>query len=167
MPETNLHFPKHDNLAAYSESFDRYRCVIMQGGQGETKHWAFNDPPRRAGAWVDAPPPPETYLKLGARRVDLHPLTMAQNARTSGGGRVYMVPNQAFTVGPAETFKAECVSIWHPGHHDNAFGLRLSTYMIGKQIVDSAVPMSLLARHPNVRFSFYRGGIGSCDVDMH
>jgi len=163
----NLHFPRHDNLSAYSASYDQVRCVIMQGGQGETKHWAFNDPVKRAGAYQDTPPSPEAYLKLGARQVDLHPLTLAQNARTSGGGRVYMVPNQAFTVGPVETFKAECVSIWHPGHHDNAFGLRLSTYMIGKKIVDSAVPMSLLALHPNVRFSFYRGGIGSCDVDMH
>jgi hypothetical protein len=27
--------------------------------------------------------------------------------------------------------------------------------------------MSLLALHPHVRFSFYCGGIGSCDVDMH
>lgn len=167
MPEANLHFPRHDNLAAYSASFDTARCVIMQGGQGEIKHWAFNDPVKRLGEYQDAPPSPEAYLKRGARRVDLHPLTLAQNARTSGGGRVYMVPNQAFTVGPVETFKAECVSIWHPGHHDNAFGLRLSTYMIGKKLVDSAVPMSLLGLHPNVRFSFYRGGIGSCDVDMH
>ena len=45
------------------------------------------------------------------------------------------------TIPPVETFKAECVSIWHPGHHDNAFGLRLSTYMIGQKIVDTAVPM--------------------------
>jgi glucosamine-6-phosphate deaminase len=62
----------------------------------------------------------------------------------------------------------------HPSLHgwlgalgERAFGLRLSTYMIANKIVDSAVPMSLLALHPNVRFSFYRGGIGSCDVDMH
>ena len=26
------------------------RCVVMQGGQGEVKHWAFNDPPKREGA---------------------------------------------------------------------------------------------------------------------
>ncbi len=167
MPEAHLHFPRHDNLKAYSASFDQFRCVIMQGGQGEIKHWAFNDPPKREGRYADAPPTPDDVLRLGARRVDLHPLTMAQNARTSGAGRVYMVPNQAFTVGPAETFKAERVSIWHPGHHDNAFGMRLSTYMIGKKIVDTAVPISLLALHPNVRFNFYRGGIGSCDVDMH
>jgi glucosamine-6-phosphate deaminase len=70
-------------------------------------------------------------------------------------------------MGPVETFKAECVSIWHPGHHDNSFGMRLTTLMISRKVADSAVPMSLLGLHPNVRFSFYRGGLGSCAVDMH
>jgi glucosamine-6-phosphate deaminase len=39
--------------------------------------------------------------------------------------------------------------------------------MIGKKMADSAVPMSLLAEHPNVQFNFYRGGIGTCTVEMH
>ena len=30
-----------------------------------------------------------------------------------------------------------------------------------------AVPMSLLADHPNVQFNYYRKGIGNCDVEMH
>ena len=167
MPDSQLHFPKADKLAEYTASYDKVRCVIMQGGQGETKHWAFNDPVKRTGKYQDAPPSPEEFKKLTARRVDLHPITLIQNARTSGAGRVYMVPTEALTVGPTETFKAECVSIWHPGHHDNAFGLRLSTLMIGRKIVDTSTPMSMLALHPNVRFSFYRGGIGSCDVEMH
>ena len=71
------------------------------------------------------------------------------------------VPYQAMTVGPQETWKAECVSIWHPGFHDNALGIRLTAYMISKKIVDTSVPMSLLAEHPNVRFSYLRPGIGS------
>jgi glucosamine-6-phosphate deaminase len=167
MPEANLHFPKAATLREYSRSFDRVRCVVMQGGQGEVKHWAFNDPPRRRGRHKDAPPAAAEVLKLGARVVDLHPMTVIQNARTSGGGRVHMVPTQALSVGPAETFKAERVSIWHPGHHDNAFGIRLTSYMISNRIVDTAVPMSLLGLHPNVRFSFFRDGIGTCDVEMH
>jgi len=167
MPEENLHFPKAGALGEYTRSFDTVRCVVMQGGQGEVKHWAFNDPPRRRGPHKDEPPTPEEFLQLSARIVDLHPMTVIQNARTSGGGRVYMVPTQALSVGPVETFKAERVSIWHPGHHDNAFGMRLTTLMIGKRIVDTSVPMSILARHPNVRFSFYRGGLGSCEVEMH
>jgi glucosamine-6-phosphate deaminase len=166
MPEENLHFPKVD-LAAYKASWERVRCVVMQGGQGEVKHWAFNDPVRREGAYRDTPPSPAEYRELQTRVVDLHPITLIQNARTSGGGVVQNVPSQALTVGPAETWKAEKVSIWHAGTHDNPFGMRLTTLMIGKQIPDSAVPMSLLADHPNVQFNFYRPGIGTCEAEMH
>ena len=118
----------------------------MQGGQGEVKHWAFNDPPKREGEWKDEPPPPGKYLQLKTRITDLHPMTVIQNARTSGGGYVPQVPTRAATVGPFETWKADCVSIWHPGHHDNPFGIRLTALMISKRVPDSSVPMSLLGR---------------------
>jgi len=29
------------------------------------------------------------------------------------------------------------------------------------------VPMSLLADHPRVQFNYFRGGLGSCAVEMH
>ena len=77
------------------------------------------------------------------------------------------VPTQAISVGPAETWKAEKVSIWQAGPHDNPFGMRLTALMIAKRVPDSAVPMSLLADHPNVQFNYYRGGLGTCDVEMH
>lgn len=167
MPDSNLHFPKGDT-AAYRKSWAAgVRCAVMQGGQGDVKHWAFNDPPRRAGKHKDNPPPPEEYRKLTTRVVDLHPLTIAQNARTSGGGNISLVPTQAISVGPVETWQAEKVSIWQAGNHDNPFGQRLTTLMIAKRIPDAAVPMSLLADHPNVQFNFYRPGIGVCDVEMH
>ncbi len=66
-----------------------------------------------------------------------------------------------------QTWRAERVSIWHAGTHDNPFGQRLTTLMIAKKLPDSAVPMSLLALHPNVQFNFYRPGIGTCEVEMH
>ncbi len=166
MPAENIHFPAADPTA-YIASWERARCVVMQGGQGEVKHWAFNDPPRREGRYVDAPPPPEEYRKLTTRVVDLHPMTLIQNARTSGGGVVQNVPSQAISVGPVETWQAEKVSIWHAGQHDNPFGMRLTTLMIAKHLPDAAVPMSLLADHPNVQFNFLRSGIGVCDVAMH
>jgi glucosamine-6-phosphate deaminase len=167
MPDAHQHFPKADTRA-YRASWDAgVRCAVMQGGQGDVKHWAFNDPVRRKGKYKDAPPSPEEYLRLTTRVVDLHPLTVAQNARTSGGGNISLVPTQAVSVGPAETWKAEKVSIWHAGTHDNPFGQRLTCLMIAQQIADSAVPMSLLALHPNVQFNYYRGGIGTCDVEMH
>ena len=166
MPEANLHFPKA-NPTEYIKSWEGVRCAVMQGGQGDIKHWAFNDPLRREGAYKDVPPTPEEYLKLNTRVVDLHPVTVMQNARTSGGGKVDSVPSQAVSVGPVQTWKAEKVSIWHAGTHDNPFGMRLTTLMIGKKLADSSVPMSLLALHPNVQFNFYRGGVGTCEVEMH
>lgn len=166
MPRENIHFPAADSTA-FVQSWDAANCLVMQGGQGEVKHWAFNDPLKREGGYQDAPPPPEEYMKLGTRVVDLHPMTIMQNARTSGGGTVQNVPTQAVTVGPAETWRAEKVSIWHPGHHDNPFGMRLTTFMIANRIVDTSVPMSLLANHPSVQFNLLRSGLGTCTVEMH
>lgn len=166
MPETNLHFPKGD-VTAYRKSWSGVRCAVMQGGQGDVKHWAFNDPLPRKGKYKDNPPPVEDYRKLSTRVVELHPLTVAQNARTSGGGNITLVPTQAISVGPVETWQADKVSIWHTGNHDNPFGQRLTTFMIANRVADTSVPMSLLADHPNVQFSFYRPGIGSCVVEMH
>ncbi len=166
IPEANLHFPAVD-ATEYIASWDQASCKVIQGGQGEVKHWAFNDPLKREGKYSEKPPTPEEFRQLTTRKVDLHPMTLIQNARTSGGGVVQNVPNQAVTVGPTETWKAEKVSIWHPGHHDNPFGMRLTTLMISKGIADSRVPMSLLADHPNVQFNFFRPGIGTCDVEMH
>jgi len=166
MPEPNLHFPKAD-VAEYVKTWDGVRCVVMQGGQGDIKHWAFNDPVPREGKYQDQPPTPEEYRQLTTRVVNLHPVTVMQNARTSGGGVVTGVPTQALTVGPVQTWKAEKVSIWQAGTHDNPFGMRLTTLMIGKQLADSAVPMSLLADHRNVQFNFYRPAIGTCEAEMH
>ena len=167
MPEANLHFPTA-KIADFVQTWHAgVRCAVMQGGQGDIKHWAFNDPLKRTGKYKDAPPSPAEYRKLGTRIVELHPITLSQNARTSGGGNITMVPKMAITVGPQETWLADKVSIWHAGAHDNPLGQRLTALMISKQIADSSVPMSLLADHPNVQFNYFRGGLGSCSVEMH
>ena len=167
MPDAHLHFPKGDTPAYRATWNGSVRCAVMQGGQGDVKHWAFNDPLPRAGKHAEAPPPAIEYRQLATRVVDLHPLTIAQNARTSGGGNISMVPTKAITVGPVETWQADKISIWHAGHHDNPFGQRLTAFMISRRIVDTSVPMSLLADHPNVQFNYFRGGLGTCAVEMH
>lgn len=167
MPREHLHFLTADNIQEYTRSYSEIRCATMQGGQGEVKHWAFNDPPRREPPCNDDPPQPGEYRKLSARVVDLHPMTVIQNARTSGGGAVNAVPTQAITVGPVETWMSDCVSIWHAGTHDSQFGMRLTALMISERLADSSVPMSLLADHPNVRFNYFRGAIESFTSEMH
>lgn len=166
MPLENIHFPSGD-LSAYSATYDQIRCATMQGGQGDTKHWAFNDPVRRDGKYKDAPPTPEEYRQFRTRVVDLHPITILQNARTSGGGYVANVPTKACTVGPVETWKADKVSIWQAGMHDNPFGMRLSAFMVSHKLCDSSVPMSLLGDHPNVHFHYYRPAIKKITAEMH
>jgi len=167
MPDSHIHYPSAENLDAYTRSFDEIRCAVMQGGQGDAKHWAFNDPFKREGRYADAPPSPDEYRQLSARVVDLHPITLMQNARTSGGGYVIGVPMQALTVGPLETWKAEKVSIWQAGNHDNAFGMRLTAFMISKGIEDTSVPMSLLASHDDVEFHYYRHALKDVVTEMH
>ncbi len=166
MPREHQHFPKAEP-GEYEAAWESVRCALMQGGQGETKHWAFNDPVRRAGKFRDQPPTPEEYRALRTRVVELHPLTIVQNARTSSGGNIPLVPTHAISVGPYETWKAEQISIWHAGTHDNPFGMRLTALMISKRLPDSAVPMSLLADHPNVTFHYYTGALGTCEAEMH
>jgi glucosamine-6-phosphate deaminase len=166
MPAENIHFPGTDN-AEFDASWDRARCVVMQGGQGEVKHWAFNEPPRRAGAHVAAPPSAAEYRALSTRVVELHPMTLMQNARTSGGGRVDAVPQRAATVGPVQTWQAERVSLWHAGTHDNPFGMRLTALMVSERIVDTAVPVSLLGEHADVTFNYLRSGLGTVQAEMH
>ncbi|MDD5748682.1 MAG: glucosamine-6-phosphate isomerase [Actinomycetota bacterium] len=158
MPEENIHFPV-GSLDEYSRSFSEIRCVVMQGGQGESKHWAFNEPFRRKPPYEDEPPSVEEYRSLEVRILELHPLTIIQNARTSAGGNASIVPKWAATVGPKETWKAERVSIWHPGYHDGPLGIKLTAMMVSRGIIDTAVPMSVLAEHRDVHFHIYKGAI--------
>jgi glucosamine-6-phosphate deaminase len=116
----------------------------MQGGQGRDETLGIQRSVRREGNYRNEPPSPDEYRKLTTRVVELHPITLMQNARTSGGGVVTGVPGQALTVGPVQTWKAEKVSIWHAGTHDNAFGQRLTALMISKRIEDSSYPCPYL-----------------------
>ena len=79
-----------------------------------------------------------------------------------------MVPTQAVTVGPVETWKAEKVSIWQAGQPRQP--LRHAAHDLDDlqgSCPTAAVPMSLLADHPNVQFNFYRPGIGIVAAEMH
>lgn len=167
MPVENIHFPSVFGLSGFMDSFRQFTCMVIQGGQGEVKHWAFNNLPKRVAPYLEEPPTPEVYRKQSTRIMDMHPMTIIKNARTSGGGVVSNVPIQALSVGHVETWLSKRVSIWHAGLHDNQFGMRLTAFLISKVIMDSAVLMSLLADHSDVIFNCYRPGLGVCDAGMH
>jgi len=166
MPASNIHFPKADTKE-YINSWEGVRCVVMQGGQGDIKHWAFNDPVKREGKYKDEPPNAAGVLPAYNARCGFTSGYCYAERANQRRWRGYKCARQAITVGPVQTWKAEKVSIWQPGTHDNPFGMRLTTLMLSKKIADSSVPMSLLAGHPNVQFNFYRPAIGKCEAQMH
>ena len=132
IPEENLHFPAADTTA-YAASWEGVRCAVMQGGQGDIKHWAFNDPPRREGRYTDAPPAPEEYRNLGTRIVELHPITLAQNARTSGGGNITITADDgtgAENATAAETFVLTVNAVNDTPVADNSFVCRQTPYSL-------------------------------------
>ena len=73
-----LHFPKADTARIAAVWDAGVRCAVMQGGQGEVKHWAFNDPPPRKGQTQGRAAAAAEYRKLTTRVVDLHPMTIAR-----------------------------------------------------------------------------------------
>jgi len=130
----------------YRREYNVLRKGISHRNGFGTANYPFDE-----GAYVDTPPPPEVYRQLGAWIVELHPMTLIQNARPSGGGVVQNVPHEAVTIGPVETWKAETVSIWIRAIMTIHLASRLSALMISKRIVDSSVPMSFLADHEDCR----------------
>ena len=70
MPDEHLHFPKADTSAYRRTWTAGVRCAVMQGGQGDVKHWAFNDPLPRRGKYKFVPPTPAEYRKLATRVVE-------------------------------------------------------------------------------------------------
>ena len=72
MPMENIHFPQADTRA-YTASYDQARCVVMQGGQGDVKHWAFNDPPKRIGKYKDHPPSPAACASVAVNSTNCNP----------------------------------------------------------------------------------------------
>jgi glucosamine-6-phosphate deaminase len=140
----------------YAALLEAHPVDMVCMGIGENTHLAFNDP--HVANFNDP-----FMVKL----VALDEVSRMQQVHDGCFASIDEVPQTAITVGPKETWNAEKVSIWHAGMHDNPLGQRLTALMISKRLADSSVPMSLLADHQNVQFNYYRGGLGSCAVEMH
>ena len=131
------------------------------------KHWAFNDPFRREGAYVDEPPSPEEYRKLATRVVELHPINPFPKRTYFRGWERHHGSATGDYGRPARNLAGGTGLHLAGGHARQPAGATPYCLDDFKGIADSAVPMSLLVEHPNVRFNYYRGGLGACSVEMH
>ena len=111
-PESHVHFPSSRNATGYSDEIASLGgAEVCYGGVGWDGHIAFWEPQLAwefEGDW-------EGWLGAGTRVVELHPITIMQDALLSFGGDWSAVPPKAVTVGPRDIVGAGLRSFWLDG----------------------------------------------------
>ncbi len=141
-PDAQIHFPTTEELPTYSRRMeDLGGADVCYGGIGWSGHIAFWEP--QLGHEFDGDM--EAYKAAGARLVELHPITVMQNALHSFSADWSWVPPNANTIGPREILGAKHRSFWLDGdlgggHTWQQFIARLAAH----GPVNEFVPASLL-----------------------
>jgi glucosamine-6-phosphate deaminase len=140
--EENIHFPTREKIADYSRLIeDLGGADVCYGGIGWGGHIAFWEPQLgdEFGDDLDA------YLQAGARLVELHPMTIMQNALHSFGGDWSWVPPKANTIGPREIMGARHRSFWLDGDLGRGVSWqRFIARLVAHGPVSTYVPGSIL-----------------------
>ena len=111
-PEEQIHFPTTEAIGDYSARIeDLGGADVCYGGIGWCGHIAFWESHLGHEFEGDL----DAYKQAGARLVELHPMTIMQNALHSFGGDWSWVPPKANTIGPREILGARHRSFWLDG----------------------------------------------------
>ncbi len=112
--EENIHFPNTDNINSYSdmimEATDGQGADCCYGGIGWCGHIAFWESHLGHNYSSD-----EEWCQAKAQIVELHPMTIMQNALHSFGGDWSWVPPKAATIAPYDILHAKYRSFWLDG----------------------------------------------------
>lgn len=141
-PVEQIHFPTSEVIASYSTMIeDLGGADVVYGGIGWGGHIAFWEPHLGFEFAGDM----AAYRRAGARTVELHPMTVMQNALHSFGGDWSWVPPKANTIGPREILGAKHRSFWLDGDLGNGFSWqRFIARLVAHGPVSEFVPGSLL-----------------------
>ena len=141
-PTEHIHFPTSEVIASYSSMIeDLGGADVVYGGIGWGGHIAFWEPHLGFEFAGDM----AAYRRAGARTVELHPMTVMQNALHSFGGDWSWVPPKANTIGPREILGAKHRSFWLDGDLGNGFSWqRFIARLVAHGPVSEFVPGSLL-----------------------
>jgi glucosamine-6-phosphate deaminase len=161
-PEHQIHFPTTDAIGDYSARIeDLGGADACYGGIGWSGHIAFWEPQLGAEFAGDL----EAYRQAGARLVELHPITVMQNALHSFGGDWSWVPPKANTIGPREILGARHRSFWLDGDLGGSVSWqRFIARLVAHGPVNEFVPGSLLQ---TVRTDYTILGNVADDVAIH
>ncbi len=161
-PEGQIHFPTTDTIGDYSARLeDLGGADVCYGGIGWCGHIAFWESHLGHEFEGDL----DAYKQAGARLVELHPMTIMQNALHSFGGDWSWVPPKANTIGPREILGARHRSFWLDG--DIGGGLswqRFIARLVAHGPVSEFVPGSILQTAPTDYTML--GGVAD-DVEIH
>lgn len=145
-PEGQVNFPTREALPDYSQRLaDLGGADVCYGGIGWGGHMAFWEPQLGDEFGDDH----DAYRNAGARLVELHPMTIMQNALHSFSGDWSWVPPKANTVGPADILGARHRSFWLDGYLGGGVSWqRLIARLVAHGPVNTYVPGSFLQERP-------------------
>jgi glucosamine-6-phosphate deaminase len=145
-PLEQIHFPDAKNFKSYSRMIeDAGEADVCYGGIGWCGHIAFWEAHlgREFGDDLAA------YKKAGARLVELHPMTIMQNALHSFGGDWSWVPPRAYSIGPRDILGARDRSFWLDGDLGGGVSWqRFIARLVAHGPVNTLVPGSILQEKP-------------------
>lgn len=145
-PLSQIYFPTKNNLQAYGKMIeDLGGADVCYGGIGWCGHIAFWEAHLGDEFGDDL----ESYKKAGPRLVELHPMTIMQNALHSFGGDWSLVPPKAATIGPAQILAARDRSFWLDGYFGGGVSWqRFIARLVAHGPVNVYVPGSVLQTVP-------------------
>jgi glucosamine-6-phosphate deaminase len=161
-PDDQIHFPTAEAIDGYSARIeDLGGADCCYGGIGWCGHIAFWESHLGEEFGGDL----EAYKQAGARLVELHPMTIMQNALHSFGGDWSWVPPKANTIGPREILGARHRSFWLDGDLGGGVSWqRFIARLVAHGPVSEFVPGSILQTAPTDYTIL--GGVAD-DVEIH
>jgi glucosamine-6-phosphate deaminase len=161
-PEAQIHFPTQDAIGDYSARLDALGGAdVCYGGIGWSGHIAFWEPQLGAEFEGDF----DAWKAAGARLVELHPMTVMQNALHSFGSDWSWVPPKANTIGPREVLGARHRSFWLDGDLGGGVSWqRFIARLVAHGPVNEFVPGSVLQ---TARTDYTILGSVADDVEIH
>jgi glucosamine-6-phosphate deaminase len=161
-PDGQIHFPTTEAIDGYSARIeDLGGADCCYGGIGWCGHIAFWESHLGEEFEGDL----DAYKQAGARLVELHPMTIMQNALHSFGGDWSWVPPKANTIGPREILGARHRSFWLDGDLGGGVSWqRFIARLVAHGPVSEFVPGSILQ---TARTDYtILGGVAD-DVEIH
>ncbi|MFN8186128.1 MAG: hypothetical protein U0R69_03510 [Gaiellales bacterium] len=161
-PAGQIHFPTTEAIGDYSKRIeDLGGADCCYGGIGWCGHIAFWE--SHLGLQFDGDL--AAYRQAGARLVELHPMTIMQNALHSFGGDWSWVPPCANTIGPREILGARHRSFWLDGDLGGGVSWqRFIARLVAHGPVSELVPGSILQE---ARTDYTILGNVADDVEIH